>query len=232
MQGTFTPLHFFICHIIKKTEGRGGSVYVIILHFILICVSDLAVCLLIKKDEELNKAYQSNKIKAMNTVIVTNIFCIVAAIFIKQTYFVTMLCFAAVQTISDELTAKVYSFLSQFFIVISVVLYLFSSFNLDSLFLCIGAIAVLSFLSFIKAYAWGDVECVIPFLFICATEGYNALVVLFILLFVACGTMTAEYIIIRKIKNHTLKKVPLKEVPFVKNIFIGMFVVIMLTIQN
>ena len=199
---------------------------VIILHFILICVSDLAIYFLIKKDEELNKACRNNKVKAISIVIIANILCITAAIFIKQTSCIIILCFAAIQTVSDELTAKVYSFLSQFLTVIGVALYLFGSFNLGSLLLCIVAIAVLSFLSFIKAYAWGDVECVIPFLIIYAAEGYNALIILFILLFIACGTMTIEYII-RKIKNDTLK-----ETPFMKNIFIGMFIVTMLIAQN
>lgn len=199
---------------------------VIMLHFLLICISDLIICILIKKDKELNKAYRNNKVKAVSIVIVANIFCIMAAIFIKQTFFIAILCFAAVQTVSDELTAKVYSFLSQFSIVISAVLYLFSSFKPSSLFLCIGAITILSFLSFIKVYAWGDVECAIPFLIICAAKGYNPLITLFVLLFVACGTMTGEYII-RKIKGSTLK-----EIPFMKNIFVGMFTVVMLTIQN
>ena len=200
---------------------------VIILHFMLICISDLITCVLIKKDKELNEAYGNNKAKAVSVIIIANIFCIMAAIFIKQTFFIAILCFAAVQTVSDELTAKVYSFLSQFSIIISAVLYLLSSFSSSSLFLCIGAIAILSFLSFINAYAWGDVECIIPFLIICAAKGYNPLVILFVLLFVACGTMTGEYIIRKKVKDDALK-----EIPFMKNIFMGMFAVIMLTAQN
>ena len=179
---------------------------VIMLHFLLICISDLTIYFLIKKDKELNEAYGNNKAKTASVIIIANIFCIIAAIFIKQTFFIAMLCFAAVQTVSDELTAKVYSFLSQFFIVISAALYLFRSFDLTSLFSCIGAIAILSFLSFIKAYAWGDVECAIPFLVTCAAEGYNALAALLVLLFVACGTMTVEYIIRKKMKRQIKRK--------------------------
>ena len=183
----------------------------------IICIYNIIGMVLVKKDAKLRKAWQAHKSRAIITVCALNITCM-AISFVCSPGILSLLCFAGVQTVSDELTSEVYSFPSWIAGAASLIAYILNgSFEWSSLFFLVGSITLFIAISHAGAFADGDVECVVPYLIASAALRSNPLDKAFVILIISSGTMTLEYIVRKIIK----KEVP-KNLPFMKNLFLGM----------
>lgn len=157
--------------------------------------------------------------KGIITACAADIVCIMAS-FICPPFILFLLCFEGVQTVSDELTSRVYSFMSWAAGITAFVIYaLNGTFRWDFFVLLIISILLFVIISLVGAFADGDVECTVPYLIAMAALNSNPLEKALIVLIVSSGTMTLEYIL-RKLIT---KKVP-ENLPFMKNLFLGMVV--------